>query len=50
MTIFTSHKIILGYLVVHISRYGDFCAHDNNDTTDYFTPCACAQGNNNKVH
>ena len=28
---------------------GDFCAHDDNndnDTTDYFTPCACAQGNN----
>ena len=31
---------------------GDFCAHDNdnnndnyNNTTDYFTPCACAWGN-----
>ena len=25
-----------------------FFAHDdnNNDTTDYFTPCACARGNN----
>ena len=38
-------------LDVYISRYGDFCAHDdnddnNNDTTDYFTPCACARGNN----
>ena len=29
-----------------ISRYGDFCANDNDDdTTDYFTPCACARGN-----
>ena len=29
------------------SRSRDFCAHDedNNDTTDYFTPCACARGN-----
>ena len=40
-------------LDVYISRYGDFCAHDdndnnndNNDTTDYFTPCTCARGNN----
>ena len=34
-------------LDAYISRYGDFCAHDdNNDTTDYFTPCACARGNN----
>ena len=31
--------------VAYISRYGDFCAHNNNDTTDYFTPCACARGN-----
>ena len=33
---------------MYISRYGDFCAHDNDDnddTTDYFTPCACARGN-----
>ena len=36
-------------LDAYISRYGDICAHDNNDndTTDYFTPCTCAQGNNN---
>ena len=38
-------------LDVYISRYGDFCAHDDNDdndndTTDYFTSCACARGNN----
>ena len=35
-------------LDVYISRYGDFCAHDDNDndTTDYFTPCACTRGNN----
>ena len=38
-------------LDAYISRYGNFCAHDNddndnNDTADYFTPCACAQGNN----
>ena len=26
-------------LDAYISRYGDFCAHDD-DTTDYFTPCA----------
>ena len=38
-------------LDAYILRYGDFCAHDdnddndNNDTTDYFTPCACARGN-----
>ena len=34
-------------LDVYISRYGNFCAHDDNDnddTTDYFTPCACARG------
>ena len=31
------------------SRYGNFCAHDNdndNDTTDYFTPCACVRDTN----
>ena len=32
---------------IYISRYGDFCADSNDDTTDYFTPCACAQGNRN---
>jgi hypothetical protein len=27
-------------------NYGEICAHDNdNDTTDYFTPCACTRGN-----
>ena len=42
-------------LGAYISRYGDFCANDNNnddddndDTTDYFTPCACARGNDNR--
>ena len=30
-------------LDAYTSRYGDFCAND--DTTDYFTPCAGAQGN-----
>ena len=29
-------------LDAYISRNGDFCAND--DTTDYFTPCACARG------
>ena len=33
----------------HISRYGDFCANDNNDdnnddTTDYFTPLRMRAG------
>ena len=34
-------------LDAYISRYGDFCANNDNndDTTDYFTPCACAWGN-----
>ena len=38
-------------LDAYISKYSDFCAHDDNDnnddndTTDYFTPCACARGN-----
>ena len=26
-------------------RYGDFCAHNNDNTTDYFIPCVCARGN-----
>ena len=38
-------------------RFGDFCAYDNNndndndndDKTDYFTPCACAQGKNHRI-
>ena len=39
--------MITSRLDAYISRYGDFCANDNDndDTTDYFTPCACAQGN-----
>ena len=43
--------MITSCLDAYISRYGDFCANDNNDnddnndTTDYFTPCACARGN-----
>ena len=34
-------------LDAYISRYGNFCAHDDddNDTSDYFTPCACVRGN-----
>ena len=36
-------------LDAYISRYGNFCANDddadNNDTIDYFIPCACARGN-----
>ena len=23
--------------------YGDFCAHDDDNTTDDITPCACAR-------
>ena len=40
--------VIKSRLYAYISRYGDFCADDNdnnNDTTDYFTPCACTRGN-----
>ena len=41
--------MLMSRLDAYISRYGDFCANDNNDdnddTTDYFTPCACARGN-----
>ena len=40
-------------LDAYISRYGNFGAHDNddndNDTTDYFTPCACTRANMKKV-
>ena len=33
-------------LDAYISRFGDFCAHDDNDDTiDYFTPCAWPRGN-----
>ena len=39
----------------YTSRYGGFCAHDDNDndandTTDYFIPCACARGNNSSSY
>ena len=41
--------VLMSPLDAYILRYGDFCANDDNDnkddTTDYFTPCACAQGN-----
>ena len=39
-------------LDAYISRYGDFCANDD-DTTNYFTPCACMRGKylaKNNVH
>ena len=40
------------WFIVLMSRIDDFCANDNNnnDTTDYFTPCSCAQGNNVKTY
>ena len=46
--------MLMSRLDAYISRYGNFCANDNDnddnnndDMTDYFfTPCACAQGNN----
>ena len=44
-----SHMILLtSRLDTYILRYRDFCANDNDnddDTTNYFTPCACARGN-----
>ena len=39
--------MITSCLDAYISRYGDFCANDNNDnddTTNYCTPCACVWG------
>ena len=36
----------------YVSRFGDFCAHNNDnndDRTDYFTPCTCTQGNKAKL-
>ena len=37
--------VLMSRLDAYISRYGDFCAHDDDDdTTNYFTPCACARG------
>ena len=44
--------VLTSRLDAYISRYGDFCANDDDDddTTDYFTPCACAQGNDTQFH
>ena len=49
--------VLTSRLDAYISRCGDFCANDNDndnndddDTTDYFTPCACAQGNDTQFH
>ena len=38
--------VITNRLDAYISRYGDFCANDNNDndTTDYFTPLRMRAG------
>ena len=50
--------VLTSHLDAYISRYGDFCANDNDnnndnndndDTADYFTPCACARGKNNWI-
>ena len=39
--------VLTSRLDTYFSRYGDFYAHNNNDndTTNYFTPYACALGN-----
>ena len=37
--------MITSRLDAYISRYGDFCANDNDNTIDYLTPCACTRGN-----
>ena len=41
--------VLTSCLNAYISKYGDFCANDNDDddnnnTTNYFTPCTCVQG------
>ena len=39
--------VLMSRLDAYISRYGDFCANDNNDdddTTDYFTPLRMRAG------
>ena len=42
--------VLTSHLDVYPSRYGDFCAHDNDndndndDTTDYFTPLRMRAG------
>ena len=41
--------VLMSCLDAYISRYADFCVNDNDnndDTTNYFTPYACARGNN----
>ena len=42
--------MITSCLNAYVLRHGDFCTNDNNDndddTTDYFTPCTCARGKN----
>ena len=46
---FAGFVVLTSRLDAYISRYGDFCANNNDnddDTTDYFTPCAWARGNN----
>ena len=43
---FDSFFMITSPIDTYISRYGDFCANNDDDTTDYFTPCACVRGNN----
>ena len=36
--------VLKSHLDAYISRYGNFCANNEDDTTNYFTPCACVQG------
>ena len=55
-TEFDWFAVLTSHLDACISRYGDFCANDDNDnnnnlndnddTTDCFTPCACTQDKN----
>ena len=40
--------VLISPLDAYISRYGDFCANDD-DKTDCFTSCTYAQGNYKKV-
>ena len=41
------HTVLTTRSGAQISRFGDYCVHDNDeDRTDYFTSCACARGNN----
>ena len=39
--------VLMSHFDAYISRYGDFCANDNDDnddTTDYFTPLRMHMG------